>query len=199
MYAQSNEDDFILNYFDGYKGVLLDIGANDGVTLSNSRQLIENKWTAFLVEPDRKAFGRLDNLYSKHPDVTLYNCAIGDKDEMVTLYASGEHLKKGDTGLLSSVSIEETKRWKGTTSFEPETVVMRTYKSLFENHKFDFISIDAEGMDVAILKQIDLSFTKCLCIEWNSHPDAFKEIVRYCDPFGLHIVKQNAENLILTK
>lgn len=199
MYSQNNEDDFILNYFDGYRGVLIEIGANDGVTLSNSRQLIENRWIAFLVEPDRKAFERLDKLYAKHPNVTLFNCAIGDKDEMVTLYASGEHLKNGDTGLLSSVSMAETKRWRATTDFNPETVVMRTYKALFENHKFDFISIDAEGFDVTILKQIDLSHTKCLCVEWNSNPTAFKEIVNYCAPYGLHIAKQNAENLILTR
>ena len=35
-YSQNNEQNIILNYFKNYKGTLLDLGANDGITFSNS-------------------------------------------------------------------------------------------------------------------------------------------------------------------
>lgn len=198
-YSQSQEDLFILKYFNGYIGTLCDIGSNDGVTLSNSRLLIESGWKAHLVEPMREAYGKLHRLYFGKDNVVSYMCAIGNADEMVTLYANGEHLKKGDIGLLSTVSLEETKRWGNTETFTPETAVMRTYKSLFANHKFDFISIDAESQDVIILKQIDLTNTRALIIEWNSVDEVQREILQYCEPFGLYFAKSNAENLILTR
>ena len=44
MYSQNNEEQVILDYFGNKIGNLLDIGANDGITLSNSRKLIELGW-----------------------------------------------------------------------------------------------------------------------------------------------------------
>ena len=42
-YTQQLEQDVILNYFENKEhGILLDIGANDGETFSNSRALILN-------------------------------------------------------------------------------------------------------------------------------------------------------------
>ena len=51
-YSQNGEQKIILEYFqDKYKGKVLDIGANDGITLSNSRALIEKGWDGVLIEP----------------------------------------------------------------------------------------------------------------------------------------------------
>ncbi len=59
MYSQNNEEQIIIEYFKDFKGHLLDIGANDGLTLSNSRKLIELGWTGDLVEPSPNAFQKL--------------------------------------------------------------------------------------------------------------------------------------------
>ena len=39
-YSQNNEQDIILQYFGNRKGFFLDIGANDGITLSNTYALL---------------------------------------------------------------------------------------------------------------------------------------------------------------
>lgn len=200
-YAQNKEDIIISDYFGNRTGTLLSIGENDGVTLSNSRLLILHGWKAHLVEPMREAFDKLKELYNDNKLVTTYNCAIGDKDGSVTLYANGEHLKRGDVGLLSTVDLNETKRWGNTETFTPETVEMRKYSSLFPDNKFDFISIDAEGMDVQILYDIStgLKDVSCLCIEWNSKDLIKRSIDIACEPWGLKLIHQNAENLIYAK
>jgi hypothetical protein len=66
---------------------------------------------------------------------------------------------------------------------------MTLAKFTSDKEGYDFISIDAEGMDFAILQQLDFSQVKCLCIEWNNDqtvaaairavvPERFKEIYR---------------------
>lgn len=51
MYSQNDEEAIIMRYFANRTGRLLDIGAADGMTNSNSLALIERGWRAVLVEP----------------------------------------------------------------------------------------------------------------------------------------------------
>src|SRR5262245_12533077 len=44
LYSQNDEEGIIAGYFGGRTGTLLDIGAYDGVSFSNSRRLIESGW-----------------------------------------------------------------------------------------------------------------------------------------------------------
>ena len=65
---------------------------------------------------------------------------------------------------------------------------------------FDFITIDAEGMDMEILKQIDLLDTQLLCIEWNSKNEIKEEILEYTSKFGMNkIIYQSGENLLIAR
>lgn len=203
-YAQNREDEFVLNYFGSFKGCLLDIGANDGVTFSNSRLLIENGWKAYLVEPGIDAFKELHDLYNNHPSVKLYNHGIGDKIDIVKFYQSGAHIKNGnDKGLVSTSDYNETIRWRGQgVSFVESEALFVPFKDIYGDmihHLFDFISIDAEGMDWQILQQINLIEVgcKCLCIEYNSKPELFKLFTEYCKGFNIGMI--NAENLVFVR
>lgn len=198
MYSQNSEDDFIADYFGNQTGTLLSIGENDGTTLSNSRLLILKGWRAHLVEPALEPFRKLQELYKANPLVKLHCCAIGDRDYEGTLLVSGSHLSDKDSGLLSTLVPEETKRWKGT-EFNRQACDVFQYDTLFNGHKFDFISIDAEGYDVQILYQIPLTDTRCLIIEWNGNYNVRRSIELFCEGYGLKVVKENAENLILVR
>lgn len=202
-YSQNNEDLFVLDYFKGFKGTLLEIGANDGHTLSNSLLLIENGWKAWLVEPS-SAFYSLEEL---HKDNKLVHCCyfgIGEKDETVKFYESGAHVIGGsDKALVSSVYINETDRWKkqGVEFTEKETVLISWNRFSDNNFILDFISIDAEGMDWQILKQIDLTAVgcKCLCIEFNGDKSLEVQFTNYCALHGLKLAHVNNENLLFVR
>ena len=58
-YSQNNEQEFILNYFNGYKGTFLDLGAYDGIELSNTRALMELGWLGMCFEPNPDIYLRL--------------------------------------------------------------------------------------------------------------------------------------------
>lgn len=202
-YSQNAEDVFVLDYFKGFKGTLLEVGANDGRTLSNSLLLIENGWKGHLIEPGRKVFGSLYALHEFNPSVKMYNYGIGNKFETVTLYESGAHIINGsDLGLVSTIDYAETERWrKSGVQFDEITIQINTFDGFYKfcnSDTFDFISIDAEGLDWQILQQIDLNSVgcKCLCIEFNGDNELQVRFSIYCASYGLKLAHINNENLI---
>lgn len=200
MYSQNMEEFFILHYFSHYVGTFLDVGANDGITLSNTRQLALNNWNGLLIEPSPRAFAQLSDLYAiDAPRIEVLEAALHTSDEELILNESGAHLNNGDVGLLSTVNNESLRKWASTTDFKEIPIYGFTLKSILETSNyqtFDFISLDVEGQELELLPQFDFHKlkTKMACIEWNgANWDAFNTIfMRY----GFELIHQNNENLI---
>lgn len=202
-YSQNKEDVSIQNYFDDFVGTLLSIGENDGKTISNSLALIDKGWKAVLVEPSPTAFKKLSDLHRNNSNVLCFNTAIGDFNGDAEFYESGEHLGVGDSALLSTLDVKETERWGNTAQFNKINVPVITFLKFetndtesFIKKTFDFISIDAEGYDLRILKQIDLigHNTSMVIIEWNGKD--FNEFDNYFKGQGFKLYLKNIENLI---
>jgi hypothetical protein len=72
------------------------------------------------------------------------------------------------------------------------------FLSLSSIKQFDFISIDAEGYDLIILKQINLKELgcKCICIEHNSDSELIIKYQEYMNNFNMRSIHLNAENII---
>jgi FkbM family methyltransferase len=202
MYSQNAEEKHILNFFADKKvGVFLSIGENDGITLSNSRALAERGWHGVCIEPDYIAYGKLELLYKDNKNVHTFNCAIGNKTRIDRFWSSGTHLKKGDTGLLSTGKKKEVSRSHEEEFTEGIANFMRwdDFLKTCPIKQFDFITVDAEGYDLDILKQMDLSALdpSMVIVEWNSIPsnkEAFDKIMK-----GWHILHVNGENIIYTR
>lgn len=198
MYSQNNEEAIIAKYFEGTTGTFLDLGANDGITLSNTYALSLNGWAGCLVEASPKAMARLETLYEGNKNIDLVNAAIGSYNGEITLHESGEHLGKGDVALLSSVKDSELDRWK-TETFTPVVVPcinFATLMGLTRYKTFDFISIDIEGMELDVLPQLDLKALGCwlLCVEFNGkEQEKYDAIIL---PHGYKLIHKNGENLI---
>jgi|SRR6478609_4259307 len=206
MYSQNEEEKHILNYFNGKQSNsayfnFLDVGANDGVTLSNTRSLFDTgRWNGVLVEPSPSAFQKLKENYRAMAGMYLYNFALGTHNGEIDFYDSGTHLNKGDIGLLSTASEEDYNKWRGVTEFNKIKVKVFRYKTFLNRlklKKFDFISCDAEGLDLDILRQIDLRETSCVCVEWNSKQDLKTEFDKLM--IGFKIIYTSNENLIYAR
>lgn len=203
MYSQNLEEKIINDYYPGwFTGTVLDVGANDGKTLSNSLALIEKGWMGVLIEPDTNAYDKLWQLHSGRPEssVYMYNIAIGEHDGPETFYSTGDHLGKGDTGLLSTLRLQELHRFPGEVQKAISYQVnVKTFASFYEEclfKNFDAISIDAEGMDLIILNQIDLKLTRTslVCIEWNSKDEW--AYARALKKYNMKQIYKSGENLI---
>lgn len=203
-YAQNREDLIVAKYFNGQKGTLLSIGENDGITLSNSRLLIEQGWKGLLVEPSPKAFAKLKKLYGDNKDIELLNSAVADYVGKSVLHESGTHLAKGDSSLLSTLNQQDYEKWKDTTIYTDIEINVTDVRLMLASRfkTFDFITIDAEGNDLLILQQLDLTALdcRCICIEWNGDYGLLNEIKDYCVGHGLNVqLAKNAENIILAR
>lgn len=206
MYSQNNEDDLILSYFDSKEKFVLEIGANDGRTLSNSLLFIEKGWGAYLLEPNEKVFSKLQDFHNDNKQVFCYKVGISDKSGLQKFYESGELLGVGDHSLVSSIDESELKRWNGTVDFKETEAAFLTWQDFIskynlENQEFNYISIDAEGYDWIILNQIDLTKHDCevLCVEWNSVINMAEQFTNYANNHGLYEIHRNAENIIFAK
>ena len=197
MYSQNNEEQLILDYFGPmFKGTCLDLGANDGVTLSNTRACIERGWKGVMVDASTEMCDKLRRF-----DVEVHNVAMGNTDGFLTFYESGEHLGKGDRSLVSTIVASEMDRWTNET-FTPVTVECVTFATLLTRsaHKtFDLISIDIEGMDLDVLCQMDLTALGCkmLIVEFNGKYQL--DFDWYCAVHGMKLYAKNAENLIYVR
>lgn len=180
-YSQNGEQQFILDYFGSFTGNLLDVGANDGETFSNSRQLILNGWSGTLIEPSL-AYGKLSKLYDDNDRVACANAAFGSKEGFIRFYELQD-------SLLSTIHEPTAKSWNIPYQVTEVPVINKVEGA------FDFITIDAEGNDWEILQQLDLSYTKCLCIEYGKYK---QQITKYCEGYGLYPRLINGENIIFT-
>lgn len=202
-YSQNAEDAFVLDYFKGFKGTLFDIGANDGTLYSNSRLLIENDWQAHLFEPGR-IYDVLVDLHNGNDNVRLNNFGLSDQQERLTFWESENHVPNGnDYGLVSTTVFEETKRWPNV-KFHQQTINLTSFNDYWEwigKPTIDFISLDVEGMEMKILKAINLTDVgcSCLCIEFNGIPELKAQFTDYCVLYGLKLAHSNNENLLFTK
>jgi FkbM family methyltransferase len=202
-FSQSGEQRLILDYFKNHVGFFLSIGENDGETLSNVRALALKNWSGVCVEPAPIAYAKLAQLYKQEDTIWTVNAAIVETDGPIEFYDSGTHLNKGDTSLLSTTRPSEMDRWKKSgEKFEKTTVRGITIATLINEtgcDKFDFITIDCEGVDWEVLRQIDLTAVGCrmLCVETNSKED--DKFIRYCVGHGMRLKHKNHENLVFCR
>lgn len=205
-FSQHGEQEVILNYFDGRTGVLLDIGANDGITFSNSYALMQLGWRGHLVDPSPKAFDRLKALYADNEKAWLWRCAIGKEHQLATLYESGPLVNCDDIALVSTLIPQETERWKRVSKpehkvvdYEEKAVQVINWGEFLgtcQDKNFDFITIDTEGCELEILAQMNLRKlgVQLLCVEHNSVGlDRVKALV------DMPVLFENRTNVIFGK
>jgi FkbM family methyltransferase len=169
--SNDKEDDFFIELLQNKKnGFIVDAGACDGVTGSNSFKLINQyNWKALLIECNKQAINYLEYLYCDNSNIFIENIAVALEIGKQQLYFSqypGTH----------SVSKEFVTQgmhadyYTGTsTEVEGDTLNNIISKNI-ENKKIDILSLDIEGMDLEIIKQFDFTVNKpsIVCVEWPS-------------------------------
>jgi FkbM family methyltransferase len=177
MYSQNNEDSIIFSHIpENYIGTILDIGANDGETYSNSRMFIEHyNWNGVLVEPSSKCIQLLNNLYSTNTRVQIIPYAVDLNNGEKTLYVGNIQDTPTSTCLVSTLKINEKEYWEKNrgVKYKQEIIKSITVQELLKlsNYKyFDIISIDVEGLDFEILENLNINNLKpkFIVIEHNN-------------------------------
>lgn len=191
-YSQNDEQDIILRELEEIDGRFLDIGAHDGMTLSNTYALSLLDWKGVCVEPSPRIFPILSELYKDNDRIKLFKVAITDYCGVIKFYdSSGEG--------VSSVIKGNVERYGCTAN---EVIVdccdAKTLFSIF-GYDFDFISLDVELTNLQVLKAIPfdrLTNLKLICVEHDKHQI---EIIEFLKPFGFVKIHETPENIILKR
>ena len=172
--------DFVVSFFNGKRnGFFIDIGAFDGVTWSNSLSLEKYlDWEGFGVEPSSTAA----DTWEKHRTSRVFrNCAWNEDGhvefQLVTGYAemlSGVTSANGFNDTHKQRILDEIKKHGGTS--ELIRMPSRTVNSMLEEigtSEVDYMSIDAEGAELEILRGFDFEKNSCrlISIEQNGYDD----------------------------
>lgn len=155
--------DYLFNniYANQNSGLFIDIGANDGVTISHSLPFINKGWSAIMIEPNPLLFKKMQELYSDLSDVICLNLAIDTEKREDVLFYLGKYQHSGHSTILESETVyEESKQF-----FSGETILIRTdtlTNILKDNNikNIDILHLDTEGKSLDILKTLDFTFIR---------------------------------------
>lgn len=196
-YSQNDEEDVILKHFeDKNDGRLLDLGAFDGSTFSNTRTLIERGWSGVLVEPSPWPFASLTRLWWSNDKVTLINAAVVAQSQA----PSGlmEFLATEDA--VSCLEERTAMLW-GREKFRKVLIRSMTVDML-PLGPYDFVTIDVEDgtmplVNDMIAKTTILHDAKLVCLEHTAGGVSTRaEMAEAMNAIGKRIIHTTGENYL---
>ena len=183
-YSQCGEDIFILKFFKDKvtKGTYLDIGAFNPIKFNNTYLLHKKGWKGTNIDLNQTSIDLFNILRPNDKNICA---AISNKVEKVEVYI--ENLFSP----LNTISPDHIKLFNNNKlkkkTYNIETKIINS----LINHKFDFLNIDIEGLDIKVLKSINLKFynPRLICIEvLNSKNET--ELSDYLMKYGYYFVKK---------
>ena len=194
MFSQRDEETYILKYFKKRQARFLDIGAYDGQTFSNIRQLALQGWGGVLIEPMTEMHDILEKLYADSR-FTVMHTALGLKDEVRTFYNFA-----GDA--IGSFDKKHADLWANKAKpYTEKQYEIISIKTLFDKigYDFEFINIDIEGWSLDVFRALpfnQLKKLKMICVEFDSDPNKAIDIAT---PHKFIKYHQTCENIIFVK
>jgi FkbM family methyltransferase len=184
--TQLNQDIFALLMNKFRPGFFLEIGANDGFTLSNTVYLEkEFGWKGVLVEANPKYMGSL----SGRTKSVIVNRAVSAQEGEAAFIDAGLY-----GGLESSLDSSHSQYTDGAARITVECIELQELLDMTAApSRIDFISIDVEGGEVPIVEQMMASTRRfgCGCIEFNGRRTDYSRMVSLLEGAGYRLVWEN--------
>jgi FkbM family methyltransferase len=163
-------------------GTYLEIGGADGITQSNTLSLAQHfGWKGALVEPDQEQF-RL--LAAARPGDQTLHCAISPDGKEGAL----QLVTVGQLSCLEGHEPADQHRAARERHAERQTVrTVNINRILHDLGTVDYFSLDVEGAELSILRQVDWRKTpppSCLTIEHNHDLERKRAILGLLLPLG---------------
>jgi FkbM family methyltransferase len=198
-YGQHGEDRFLETLFPAsHTGVCIEVGAYNGVSLSNTYFFEKKGWRALCIEPIRSAYEQCKQV---RKEVTRSCVAEKDGPEReFQIFHLGTNLcaissLEPDDRLIQSHSSMITQR-------STEMVPIRSLTSIMDEIDFpkaiDFVSIDTENTELDVLKGIDFTrYNIRVFVIENNYNEPFCE--DYLRPLGYKKIHRIAVNDFFVK
>lgn len=186
FYSQFGEDRLIHEIFrHKSNGFCIEVGANDGVNDSTTIFFEKIGWDCLLIEPNPELCKAIREVRTG----LLFECAVSDKPGDATLYvAEGAERSHGVSTICEDQEAHERILNYGFT-VKPVMVKAMTLNEILSaskiNAPIDFLSIDVEGHELAVLRgfALDTWNPTLILVEDNSN-NKDKSVSEYLSTFG---------------
>jgi FkbM family methyltransferase len=184
--TQLNQDIFALLVNRFRPGFFLEIGANDGFTLSNTAYLEkEFGWKGILVEANPRY---MTSLAARTKSV-IVNKAISAKKGKAAFIDAGLF-----GGLESTLDGSHSQSTDGAASITVECIELQELLDMTTApSRIDFVSVDVEGGEMPIVEQMIASTRRfgCGCVEFNRRKADYSRMVRLLESANYRVVWAN--------
>lgn len=200
-YSQNDEEEVILKFFGEFQGSFLDIGAFDGLHLSNTRRLLELGWSGVMVEPSPSNFLSLLANCSKFPKATFVNAAMSGSSVPLVPFCIETTPERG---WASTITQDLVNAPGYIIAAHPAKTYIKpiTPSDIVDAFGvFDFISLDAEWEDEIIwaaMPESAIKHCQLLCIEPRDIPHRNRLKVLLSKQ-GFRVYHETPENLMVSK
>jgi FkbM family methyltransferase len=136
---------------------LVDVGANNGVDLSNSLPFVKRGWRAVLIEPAPAIYAKLVENNSGRSNVTCLQIACSDRTGESDLFIGTD----GEEGFMSTLSQSDNEWFAAARSATSIAVKTDTLTNILQSNgspsQPGLLLVDCEGMDYEVLLGLDFS------------------------------------------
>jgi len=205
--SQYNQDKFLEeSVFKGYKkGVYMDVGAHDGISINNTLYFEENNgWTGINIEPIKSVF---DKLMANRPNAININCAVCNTDGETDFLCN-----KGETEMISGIRAtfdprhihrlaRDNRRFRAKTkTIKVPTKRMETILDECGITHINYLSVDVEGAEFEVIKSINFEKVFIDVIDFeNNYDDVSEPIINYLMVLGYKIIFRGSDIIMINQ
>jgi len=194
-FSQSNEEDFIKEYFKNKKGFYIDVGCHDPFRYSNTALLYKKGWSGINIDANEYSINRFKKFRKR--DINIKGLVSNFKKK-VKYYHFSDHALNG---VVDDERLEVLKnnKYKILKIEHLETISLNEIlkkTNILKN--IDFLTIDVEGNEINVLKSIDLIKynVRLIMVEQNNNSKLLED---YLLKFNYKLLKTIDRNLVFEK
>lgn len=177
-------------------GVYVDIGANNPFYNSNTQKLYLRGWRGINIEPSLSAFKKIAK--NRELDINL-NIAVSEESGKLTFYQIGNDSSLSTLDYNTAIKMAETYKLELTSSMVNVMPVSKILETYLDNRHIDFMSVDTQGHDLAVLKSNDWYKYRPTLVMVNSNIDS-RRIIMFMDKHNyLYIFSNHVNALFVDK
>jgi FkbM family methyltransferase len=141
----------------GARGVFVEVGANDGMTISTTLGLLKDGWSGWSIEANPVVYQSLVKNLQRFPKAKPVNVAMSPVRGKVKLFLG----KTDPGGFYSTISTDDS-QWfrehRGNSFVEVDGWPLSDFLAGHQvPARFDLLLVDTEGMDLEILQTLDVT------------------------------------------